>query len=80
MKIFADIPRGEDSKSVAEALMLQGYIGNTPENPTVALSVRTLQLFRHIRLRKPSFSVEAFAQVLCDLYNVRMSKYRRAVI
>ncbi|KJA13225.1 hypothetical protein HYPSUDRAFT_123579, partial [Hypholoma sublateritium FD-334 SS-4] len=74
MKIFVDIPRGEDSKSVAEALMLQGYIGNTPETPTVALSVRTLQLFRHIRLRKPSFSIEAFARVLCDLYNI---PYRR---
>lgn len=80
MTSFVDIPRGEDSKSVAEALMFQGYIGNTPETPTVALSVRTLQLFRHIRLCKPLFSIEAFAWVLCDLYNVRMLKYNSAVV
>lgn len=71
LKVYAKIPRSGDSKSVAEALMMQGYIGNTPENPTLALSVKTLQLFCQIRLRKPSFSIEAFTRVLCDLYNVR---------
>ncbi|KJA22422.1 hypothetical protein HYPSUDRAFT_124967, partial [Hypholoma sublateritium FD-334 SS-4] len=74
LKAFDEIPRREDSKSVAEALMMKGYIGNTPENPTLALSVKTLQLFRQIRLRKPSFSIEAFTRVLCDLYN---APYRR---
>ena len=59
-----------DSKSVAESLMLHGYVGNSPVTPSLAISVRTLDLFRRLRLRKPSFSVEAFAKVLCDCYNV----------
>jgi hypothetical protein len=61
-----------DSKSVAESLMLHGYVGNSPITPSLAISVRTLELFRHLRLRKPSFSVEAFAKVLCDSYNVSL--------
>jgi len=57
-------------QTTAEALCLNGYIGSTPEHPTLALSLRTLDLFHRIRLRKASFSIEAFTKVLCDLYNV----------
>ncbi|KAG6875601.1 hypothetical protein C0993_008347, partial [Termitomyces sp. T159_Od127] len=47
------------SKSPAESLVSQGYLGATLEQLTIALS-----------LRKPSFSVDAFAEVLCDLYSI----------
>ena len=67
---FVTIERSAESRSVAEALMLHGYVANAPETPTLAFSVRTLELFRFIRQRKPSFSVEAFTKVICDIYNV----------
>ena len=63
------------SRSVAESLTTNGYIGNGPERPSLAVSIRTLELFRRIRLRKASFSIEAFAKVVCDLYNVRFIFY-----
>lgn len=66
----AYIPRNTDSNSPAEALAFQGYLGNSPLAPNIAISFRTIELYRRIRLRKPSFSVEAFAKVICDLYNV----------
>lgn len=53
-----------------QALVKSGYLGNTPTTPTLAISLRTLELFRRVRLRKSSFSVEAFAKVVCDLYSV----------
>ncbi len=59
-----------DSKSGAAALVMQGYIGASPVNPTLAISIKTLELFRRLRLRKASFSVEAFAKVICDYYMV----------
>jgi hypothetical protein len=65
------IQRNTDVKTVSEALVLNGYIGATPQSPSIAISLRTLKLYRRIRLRKPSFSAEAFTKVLCDLYNVR---------
>lgn len=56
--------------SAALALVRQGFLGNSPLNPTLAIAVKTLELYRRLRLRKPSFSVEAFAKVICDLYSV----------
>ena len=69
----AHIPRGEGSESPLEALALSGYLGNKPLNPSLAISIRTLELYRRLRLRKPSFSVEAFAKVVCDLYSVSLT-------
>ncbi|KAG1723302.1 uncharacterized protein EDB91DRAFT_1240109 [Suillus paluster] len=53
----------------AEALVLSSYLGATPHSPTIAISLSKLELYRHLRLRKPSLSVEAFTKVLCDLYH-----------
>jgi hypothetical protein len=53
-----------------QALIKHGYLGNTPSTPSLAISLGTLELLRRIRLRKSSFSVEAFAKVVCDLYCV----------
>ena len=54
----------------AVALMSHGLLLNVPLLPSVALSLTTLELYRRLRLWKPSFSVEAFAKVVCDLYMV----------
>lgn len=66
----AIIPRSADSTSPALSLVQAGYLGSTPVSPSFAVSLKTLELFRRLRLRKPSFSVEAFAKVICDLYAV----------
>ena len=47
--------------------------GNKPLNPSLAISIRMLELYRRLRLQKPSFSVEAFAKVVCDLYSVSLT-------
>jgi hypothetical protein len=64
------ILRDHDCQSIAEALARNGYLGSTPETPSVAVSFRTLELYYRLRIRKPSFSVEAFAKVVCDHYKV----------
>ena len=58
-----------------QALVKNGYLGNVPLLPSLAISFRTLELFHRIRLRKSSFSVEAFAKVVCDLYSVRLCSH-----
>jgi hypothetical protein len=64
-----DVPR-TSSMTAVEALMVQGYLATSPVDPTLAISIKTLELFRKLRCRKASFSVEAYAKVLCDLYAV----------
>ena len=49
------------------ALPFSGYLGNKPLSPNLAISIRMLELYRKLRLRKPSFSVKAFTKVVCDL-------------
>ncbi|KAG6874101.1 hypothetical protein C0992_008123 [Termitomyces sp. T32_za158] len=60
----------ESSKSVVLDLIRQGYLGATPEEPSIAISLCTLELYHRIRRRKASFSAEAFAKVICDLYKL----------
>lgn len=69
LKASSLIPRS-DTQSAQRALVMNGFLGSTPLSPSLAVSLKTLELLRKIRLCKPSFSIEAFAKVLCDLYNV----------
>ncbi|KAG6835638.1 hypothetical protein H0H93_016291 [Arthromyces matolae] len=64
----ATIPRTSDDSSSIIDLARAGYIGNSPVEPSCAVSIRTLELFRALRLFRPSFSVEAFAKTLAHLY------------
>ena len=59
-----------DNNTTAVALASLGFIGNTPFKPSVAVSIKTLELYRLLRRRKASFSVEGFVKVICDLYTV----------
>jgi hypothetical protein len=63
------VPR-TSSMTAMEALMIQGYLATSPVDPTLAVSIKTLELFRRLRSRKASLSVEVYAKVLCDLYAV----------
>ncbi|RXW12166.1 hypothetical protein EST38_g13691 [Candolleomyces aberdarensis] len=63
-----------DDQVATVALVEAGYLGSSPVDPSIAISLKTLELYQLIRQRKPSFSYEAFAKVLCDLYQV---PYRR---
>ena len=70
------VPYSNDEFPI-HALAKTGYLGNTPTTPSLAISFRTLEFFRRTRLRKPSFSVEAFTKVICDLYAVRPCPFSR---
>ena len=65
------IRRDAESTSAAVDLMKHGFLAKSPSRPTVAISLKTLQLLYRLRQRKASFSIEAFAKVLCDYYQVR---------
>ncbi|KAJ8463735.1 hypothetical protein ONZ51_g10067 [Trametes cubensis] len=64
------------SHSVCEALVANGYLGSSPVKPTLAISLRTLELLRCVRLFKPSFSIEAFAKLVCHYYRI---SYQRTI-
>ncbi|KAH9899139.1 hypothetical protein C8Q73DRAFT_639779 [Cubamyces lactineus] len=75
----AVITRPSD-QSAAEALVRCGYLSNSPMNPSLAISLKTLELFRCLKLVKASFSAEAFAKLVCYQYHVPYRPYYRNAI
>ncbi|KAF8330271.1 hypothetical protein F5887DRAFT_1064156 [Amanita rubescens] len=59
------------------SLLRNGYLGCSPLMPTVALSLRTLSLYREIHRTCPRLSLEAMAKTLCYLQNVPYHQYLR---
>ncbi|KAF9076441.1 hypothetical protein BDP27DRAFT_1210207 [Rhodocollybia butyracea] len=70
----ATVPRNSETKATS-ALVQAGYLPASPESPSIAVSLRTLELFYATRLFKPNFSVEAFAKTVCHLHS---EPYRRS--
>ena len=66
------VMRKQSSDSAALDIMAHGYLVKSPTRPTVAISMRTLELLYRLRQRKASFSIEAFAKVICDYYQVSL--------
>ncbi|THU89328.1 hypothetical protein K435DRAFT_821451 [Dendrothele bispora CBS 962.96] len=73
------IPRDSDTEA-SVALVHAGYLGNTPEQPSFAISLHTLELLFTIRLYKASFSIEAFTRVLCYTYSLPYRRFYRTAI
>ena len=51
-------------------LLRQGCLAPSPDVISTVYSLRTLELYRRLRLRHPQISVQAFVKVICDLHNV----------
>ncbi|KAG1745370.1 uncharacterized protein EDB91DRAFT_1080299 [Suillus paluster] len=51
------------------SLLKSGYLGCSPLQPTLAISLGCLELYHQIHRRKPSFSVQGMVKVLCSLHN-----------
>ncbi|KAI0055028.1 hypothetical protein BV25DRAFT_1873233 [Artomyces pyxidatus] len=56
-------------------LLQQGCLGCSPVEVSATISVRTLELYRRLRLRQPRVSVQAWIKTVCDLHNL---SYRRS--
>lgn len=52
------------------SLIRVGMLGCSPVNPSVAISLETLELYHRLRRRHGQLSVQAMARVLCDLHDV----------
>jgi hypothetical protein len=69
LRRMCTIHRTSEMKT-AVALMNYGLLLNVPFLPLMALSLMILELYCRLWLWKPSFNVEAFTKVVCDLYMV----------
>ncbi|KAI0038235.1 hypothetical protein FA95DRAFT_1567860 [Auriscalpium vulgare] len=66
-KLFHHLP---DCPSLNVTFLRQGYLGATPHDVSSVISIRTLELYRRLRLRQPRVSIQAWVRVICDLHNL----------
>ncbi|KAF8323615.1 uncharacterized protein EI90DRAFT_2886562, partial [Cantharellus anzutake] len=62
------------------ALLHAGYIPATPINPTVVISICSLELLHCLMRTSPSFSIQSFTRLLADLHCVVYQPYLRTQV
>ncbi|KAI0684178.1 hypothetical protein BC835DRAFT_1409208 [Cytidiella melzeri] len=60
--------------------MRHGFLAKSPSKPTIAISLKTLELLYRLRQRKASYSIEAFTKVLCDYYQMPYRRHLREAV
>jgi hypothetical protein len=58
-----------------ETLVRSGFLGASPEKPTLAISIELLEIYRQLRRVCPRFSIDALGRALCHIHYVRTSLY-----
>ncbi|KAK7007335.1 hypothetical protein R3P38DRAFT_3281563 [Favolaschia claudopus] len=72
---FTPVPIVRGDQLITSAFVRQGLIPATPNNPSVAITIRTLEVFRATQLRCPRLGTQAFVRTLCDLHGVPPRPY-----
>ncbi|KAF8156234.1 hypothetical protein K438DRAFT_1621664 [Mycena galopus ATCC 62051] len=63
------------SKNANETLLRHGYIGGSPDQPTIAFSVKTFEIYRQVHRVCPRFSLDSLAKTLNHLHRVPKRPY-----
>ncbi|KAJ7068934.1 hypothetical protein B0H15DRAFT_958046 [Mycena belliarum] len=71
----AQIPMFARDHFVASGLVNLGLIPCSPFSPTVAITVRALEVFRVTRLRCPRLGIQPYVRALCDIHGVPFRSY-----
>ncbi|KAF8164965.1 hypothetical protein B0H34DRAFT_687229 [Crassisporium funariophilum] len=58
-----------------ETLVRHGYLGSSPEKPTLAISIELLEIYRQLRRVCPRFSLDALARALCHIHHLPRHPY-----
>ncbi|KAF8515032.1 hypothetical protein BU17DRAFT_93915 [Hysterangium stoloniferum] len=53
-----------------QTLISHGFLGASPIIPSLAFSLKDLEIYCHCRLRCPQFSIQQWVKVMCDLSNI----------
>ncbi|KAJ7435593.1 hypothetical protein B0H11DRAFT_1755896 [Mycena galericulata] len=65
----------QDDKWIASGLVRQGLMPCSPFTPTVAITLRCLELFRVTHLRTPTVTIQAWVKTLVDLHGTPYKPY-----
>ncbi|KAG6852234.1 hypothetical protein C0991_001782 [Blastosporella zonata] len=70
-----DVPMIKGDKTIAAALVKCGLIPSAPYSPSLAFSIRVLELYQNTNLRCPHLAIQPFVKSLCDLHGKPFKPY-----
>ncbi|KAJ7500260.1 hypothetical protein B0H11DRAFT_1714849 [Mycena galericulata] len=65
----------KSDKWIASGLVRQGLMPCSPFTPTVAITIRCLELFRVTHLRTPTVTIQAWVKTLADIHGTTYKPY-----
>ncbi|KAJ7257566.1 hypothetical protein B0H12DRAFT_1015347 [Mycena haematopus] len=71
-RLFSHAP---DAVRVNQTLLRHGYIGGAPQKPSIAFSLRMLEIYRQIHRVCPRFTLDTLAKTLNHLHKVPRKSY-----
>jgi hypothetical protein len=66
---FAHVP---DAKYINETLVRHGYLGASPEHPSLAFAFSTFDIYRQLHRTCPRLGIESFTRALHNLHRVHI--------
>ncbi|KAJ6600154.1 hypothetical protein B0H10DRAFT_2231026 [Mycena sp. CBHHK59/15] len=72
IQLFSHPP---DAQRGNETLLRHGYLGGSPERPSIAFSIRTLEIYRQIHRVCPRYTIDSLAKTLSYLHKVPRKAY-----
>lgn len=73
--VLIDVPLNEGDTSLPFSIVCRGFLPCAAGKPTVAVSIRVLELYRRANLRCPHLAVQPFVKTLCDLHGLPFKSY-----
>jgi hypothetical protein len=55
---------------VNETLVRNGFLGVSPDRPSLAISIELLEIYRQLRRVCPRLSLDALSRALCHIHRV----------
>ncbi|KAJ7839237.1 hypothetical protein B0H14DRAFT_2588088 [Mycena olivaceomarginata] len=65
------------AEGIAPALIMKGLIPCSPWKPTVAITVRVLEVYRVTHARCPQLAIQPFVKSLCDLHGASLQTEKK---
>ncbi|KAF7358610.1 hypothetical protein MSAN_01199700 [Mycena sanguinolenta] len=72
---YQQVPIIRGDRNVASAYVRQGLLPTAPHLPNVAITMRTLEIFRATQLRCPRLGLQPFVRALSDIHGVPPRAY-----
>ncbi|KAJ7840292.1 hypothetical protein B0H14DRAFT_3086874 [Mycena olivaceomarginata] len=75
--LTSDVSLDPQGGGIAPALIMEGLIPCAPFRPSVAITVKVLEVYRVAHARCPQLAIQSFVKTLCDLHGTPYLPYLR---